>query len=319
MEADALAWAKAFTAATPQEQRAVLFRGRVAGYASSLVAFKRPLRPRAAGAATNGFADAERQFGEDAAKRGLIISHLIADGEIHRCDVEGKGGKGDGAYLLHLDNTPAGGFQNHKDGLGWQNWKINGAGGRQWSEAEKAEYKRKIAAQKAQREKKIAEGYADARQRAEAIVSAATEPPADHPYFVKKGIKAPFGVLFSADPIAIWSYEGSRKTEPNVLIVPMRDIDGTLWSVQLIEGDGHKDYLGGARKTGSFFVVSSDGKLQQKTWLNLPCEGLATGPSLHEALTDAPAICAFDAGNLLPVIAALRKQYPKIEPPSLRR
>ena len=261
--------------------------------------------------AVNGFHDAEQQFREDAAKRGLIISNLIADGEIHRCDVEGKGGKGDGAYLLHLDGVPAGGFQNHKDGLGWQNWKINGAGGRQWSEAEKAEYKRKIAAQKAYREKKKAEQYAATQARAEAIVSAATEPPADHPYFIKKGIKAPFGVLYSADPIAIWSYEGSRKTEPNVLIVPMRDIDGVLHSVQLIEGDGHKDYLGGGRKAGTFFVVSGDGKLDP-TGLNLPCEGLATGASCYEA-KNAPAICAFDAGNLGPVIAALRKRHPKIK------
>src|SRR5271157_6161287 len=103
VERDALTWAKAFTSQSSQEQRAMLFRGRVAGYPSALVAFNRPLRPRAAGATANGFHDAEQQFREDAAKRGLIISHLIADGEIHRCDVEGKGGKGDGAYCLHLD------------------------------------------------------------------------------------------------------------------------------------------------------------------------------------------------------------------------
>ncbi|MFZ0570233.1 MAG: hypothetical protein WAM63_07090, partial [Rhodomicrobium sp.] len=32
---------------------------------------------------------------------------IVADGEIHRCDVEGKGGKSDGVYCLHLDGVPA--------------------------------------------------------------------------------------------------------------------------------------------------------------------------------------------------------------------
>ena len=34
---------------------------------------------------------------------------IIADGSIHRCDAAGKNGKGDAAYLLHLDGIPAGG------------------------------------------------------------------------------------------------------------------------------------------------------------------------------------------------------------------
>jgi len=34
---------------------------------------------------------------------------IIADGSIRRCDAAGKNGKGDAAYLLHLDGIPAGG------------------------------------------------------------------------------------------------------------------------------------------------------------------------------------------------------------------
>ena len=58
MEADALKWAKAFTSLPSAEQRALLFRGRITGYPSSLVAFKQPLRPRSAGSATPGEDDA---------------------------------------------------------------------------------------------------------------------------------------------------------------------------------------------------------------------------------------------------------------------
>jgi phage/plasmid primase-like uncharacterized protein len=256
----------------------------------------------------NGFHDAEQQFREAAAQRGLIIGRLIADGQVHRCDVEGKRGKGDGAYLLRIDGDipPWGWFENHRDGMGWQTWQANG-GGRPWTEAEKAAYKKRIEAERAKREKERIKRQAAAQERAAAIVIAATEPPADHPYFVSKQIKPPHGVLYSADPVAI---SGWRDTEPDVLIVPMRDIDGTLWSVQFIDGAGNKDFLAGGRKAGTFFVISADGKLDP-SGLNLPCEGVATGASCFEAKS-APAICAFDADNLSPVVTALRKRYLEI-------
>lgn len=70
--------------------------------------------------------DPIQQFRSALAGRNIIPpDDLIADGRIHRCDVEGKGGKGDAAYLLHLDSVPAGGFENHRDGLGWENWRAD--------------------------------------------------------------------------------------------------------------------------------------------------------------------------------------------------
>ena len=42
-------------------------------------------------------------------------AQIIADGSIHRCDAVGKNGKGDAAYLLHLDGIPAGGLENWRD------------------------------------------------------------------------------------------------------------------------------------------------------------------------------------------------------------
>ena len=69
--------------------------------------------------------NAIEQFRTFAHSRGLIIKQPIADGRLHRCYVEGKNSKSDGAYILHLDNLPAGGIENHKDGLGWQNWRAD--------------------------------------------------------------------------------------------------------------------------------------------------------------------------------------------------
>ena len=64
------------------------------------------------------------QFRAALAGRGILPKggEIVADGRIHRCDAEGRGGKGDAAYLLHLDGIPAGGFQNWRDGAGWDTW-----------------------------------------------------------------------------------------------------------------------------------------------------------------------------------------------------
>src|SRR5580704_19109505 len=63
-------------------------------------------------------------------QRGLVPpSEIQADGKLHRCDVQGKNGNGDGAYIFHDDDRPAGGFQNWQDGQDWQSWTyINGRG-----------------------------------------------------------------------------------------------------------------------------------------------------------------------------------------------
>ena len=46
------------------------------------------------------------QFRTAMQQRGLVPpKELIADGQIHRCDVEGKSGKKDGAYSCNIDTT----------------------------------------------------------------------------------------------------------------------------------------------------------------------------------------------------------------------
>lgn len=66
------------------------------------------------------------QFRAAMRERQIIApTEIIADGKIHRADCEGKGGRGDAAYLLHLDRVPAGGFENHRDAMGWENWRAD--------------------------------------------------------------------------------------------------------------------------------------------------------------------------------------------------
>ena len=80
----------------------------------------------------------EVQFRAALAHRDIVPpDELIADGKLHRCDAVGRGGKGDAAYVLHLDGVSAGGFQNWRDGIGWQDWRADI--GRSLSPAEQEE------------------------------------------------------------------------------------------------------------------------------------------------------------------------------------
>jgi putative DNA primase/helicase len=256
----------------------------------------------------NSNINAAEQFREAAAQRGLVIKDLIADGEVHRCDVEGKNGKGDGAYCLHLDGIPAGWFQNHKDGAGVRRW--HARTGRKLNDAEVAAHKAKVRAQQAQREAELEKEHVRTAARATTLVE--NNPDADdlHLYFVRKKVKAPRGIKHSATPVAISPW---RNSAADVLIAPACDIDGTLWNVQVVDARGRKDFLKDSRKAGCFFVVGATGGSAAGTnpnGLNLIVEGLATGATCFEAM-DVPVVVAFDAGNLLAVARALQDRYRK--------
>ena len=141
----------------------------------------------------------------------------------------------------------------------------------------------------------------DKRQREAATEAArlwgeASEPGADLAgYLQRKGIK-PYGVRVNA---------------AGDVLVPMRDAAGELWNVQTIKpakpADGGPDklFLKGGRKSGlSHWCGASEGAP-----VLLIAEGYGTGASVHEA-TGRPVAVAFDAGNLAPVVRALRGRYP---------
>ena len=89
----------------------------------------------------------------------------------------------------------------------------------------------------------------------------------------------------------------------------MFDVDGTLWNLQVVDGDGRKDFLAGGRVKGCFFVVGGTDMLFPAP-LNLIGEGLATVASCFEAM-DVPAVAAFNCGNLEPVARVLHDAYSK--------
>src|SRR5208283_1419151 len=127
--------------------------------------------------------DAENAFRETMRRRELIPpDNLIADGKIYRCDVEGKHGKGDGSYLLYLDGFPAGGFENHRDGMGWERWRARGVSG--LSPKDRAAHKTHMEAARREHEADRAKRQAEAQEEA-ARIWAAAEPCESHPYLTR--------------------------------------------------------------------------------------------------------------------------------------
>src|SRR5882757_1825606 len=133
------------------------------------------------------------QFRAAMERRGLELPKKIeADGKIHRCNVKSKnrrGGRGDGAYLLHLDGAiPAGGFENWQDGHGWENWSFNH--GRKFSHAELNEIRRKSEAGAKARQDEKARNHEKISKKAARLWEYAKPCPDAHPYLIKKSIKA---------------------------------------------------------------------------------------------------------------------------------
>lgn len=100
------------------------------------------------------------------------------------------------------------------------------------------------------------------------------------------------------------NHYGAR-TQFGNLYVPVRDIDGKLWSVQTITEAGAKYFAEGGRITGGFHSI---GNILEVETIYI-CEGFATGVSIYESI-HRPIVIAFNAYNLAPVSEAIKKRFP---------
>ena len=91
------------------------------------------------------------------------------------------------------------------------------------------------------------------------------------------------------------------------LLIPLRDKQDKLRSLQKILPDGEKKFLPGGKVDGCFHLF---GKEPEKNLC--VAEGYATAATIHEATGYAVAV-AFNVGNLLPVSKELREKYPETQ------
>lgn len=235
-------------------------------------------------------------FGNAIRAAGLDLEgDPVMDGTRQRIAVvDGKRGNKNGSYIGYLDGRPAGSIENFTAGTR-QAWKYEGA----QVEPLTLEQKSAIEARRQQRADALAARHAAQAliceqrwERATVMAGAATTP-----YLTRKQVPA----------------IGVRRDGKNTL-VPMRDIDGKLWSIQTIfpekralVQDGvpiDKVMAKNARKEGNFHLL---GEIRPGAPI-LVAEGYATAASAHLA-TGHAVVVAFDSGNLDAVAGALRARH----------
>ena len=173
---------------------------------------------------------AEDEFRSKLIEHGLIPPDgMEGDGKIHRIDRQGKVGKKDGWYILHLDGIPAGAYGDWRDGQ--DNWNTFCAVDlKEISAAEYAEHKRRLDAARSAREQEARIVREHAAAKADEIWGEAV-PCTEHPYLSRKQVKS-YGLRVYQDR----------------LVVPVRDTEGAIHSLEFISGTGAKLFLAGGRK-----------------------------------------------------------------------
>ncbi|TSE20755.1 DNA primase TraC [Tepidimonas alkaliphilus] len=219
---------------------------------------------------------------------GLEPPRHAEPGRWARCDVAGAGaaGRGDGSAYVFPDG--AGAFV--------RNWRTGEDAvafvddDQPVTAQQRRERQRQIEQARRQAEAERQQRQEEAAARAAELWRSAAPAPADHGYLIKKGIQ-PHGLRVSSD---------------GLLLVPLRDTTGKLWSLQTIGPGGTKRFLPGGRTQACYWSVGRpDGVV-------VLCEGVATAASIYES-TGLATAAAMSSGNLLPVARALRDKLPDAE------
>lgn len=212
---------------------------------------------------------------------------ILGDGRLHRFTVAGDRAKSDnGFYVLHEDEPVAGNFGCWKRGIS-ETWCAKT--GASMTPEEKAAYAARMAAARQQQEAERKKVQAECRKWCADAWAKAKPATSSNPYLQKKGVNA-YGLR---------SFKDS-------LLVPVKDITGTLHGLQFISPDGSKKFKTGTNKHGHFFTIgkATDNRI-------IVAEGYSTSASIHQA-TGCCVLVAFDVGNLEAVCRAVRAKRPGI-------
>ncbi|EPY00218.1 zincin-like metallopeptidase domain-containing protein, partial [Magnetospirillum fulvum] len=237
------------------------------------------------------------EFAEACKSHGLLLkSAPVMDGAWHRVPVEGdRKGQISGSYRGFLDGRPSGQITNYKAG-GTVKWV---ATGQALSDETRAQVQAEAASIRAERESLRLAAAEKAARIAFGVWEnlAGNATPERSPYLAAKGVQG----------------HGVRVDTEGKLMIPARDGEGRLWTLQVIGADG-KRFLKESHKAGTFHVIEPTGTGTLDTLFANPgpvliAEGYATAASIFEA-TGQPVIAAFDSGNLAPVAETIRARYP---------
>ena len=210
----------------------------------------------------------------------------LPDGKLVRFRVEGdKAGSLNGWAVIHYQPILAGSFGSWKTGEN-HTWKATT--NETMTPAEREELRRKLNEAHQARLAEEARVREVAAARALKLWDGAKPATNEHPYLTAKGVGA-FGLRALREQI----------------MVPARDAEGRLHTIQFISPNGDKRFLTGGRITGCYFAIGRPADVL------LFAEGYATGATLYQATGNAVAVC-FNCGNLLPVARVLRAKFPRL-------
>lgn len=160
----------------------------------------------------------------------------------------------------------------------------------------------------------LARERANAAEKAGAILMAATEAKADHPYLVRKRV-SPVATLREINArrcAAILGYSpqsGGDRLTGRLLVVPVNQ-GCCLSTLELIDDNGRKAALAGrGTKASGYWATQRLPDDDGRGLTLLIGEGVATVLSASVA-TGHPAVAALSSGNLPAVTKAMSKRYP---------
>lgn len=214
---------------------------------------------------------------------GFVIQ---ADDRKHRFSAAGRKDKAcEYCLAINGDDFAYGWARDYRQGLFV---KFTSKSSKKLSKEERERLKAEIELARAESAMRRQKEIQEAKEKAEGIWERATDGTPTE-YEIRKGIKR----------------YGARTMMGKILVVPVLDESDEIMAVQMIGGDGDKKFNKNAEKTGYWFRM---GEMPPKGEDLYICEGYATGASIREA-TNKTVICAFDAGNLVPVAKRLGKKY----------
>lgn len=205
---------------------------------------------------------------------GYELPAVIPDGDIHRFKRTPQDKKKDAWYICHQAHTRGGEVFHILIYGDWREGETHKFSTLSKVDADEAAYIKatieKSRRKQAEEQKRVWEEAA--KDAGEEWAAAAQEGSSD--YLHHKSIKA-YGIRFLDQS----------------LLVPCRDKQSKLWSIQRITPQG-KFFYPASRTKGTFHLIGPE-----PTSDVLLCEGYATGATLHEA-TGLPVLVAFYASNL---------------------
>lgn len=212
----------------------------------------------------------------DAAMRaaGLRPKAIYPDGRWRRCSTDDKPHKKNGAYVLHPDGR---GF--------FKNWATD-TDLNAWSDGSMTKARPiDMARLAAQRERERAYRV-QAMRSVRTFWNNARPLNRPHPYIERKGL-TPQGCA-------------GLRTQDELLVVPIALGDWII-NVQTISPDGEKRFWPGAPVKAGTHLID-----RPKSAMTVIVEGLATGLAVYQTVKHARVVVAFNAGNLLPAVEAVK-------------